>query len=220
MSGDKILCERELSCFAPIEAHFRFMDLHAPGLQNELVHLEPLDERFREQLRASDAVNSIWLSLPAIQRGAGFDAYYDHVLKQREQGEIYSFAVLDPNDNDRFVGVTALLSPNKMHRRVRLGYTWIEPHLRGRGVYAAIQKLLIQRALDWGAKRVEWYVEERNTRAIRAIESLGALKEGVLREYEKFADGEWVDVAVLSMLRDEAKEAIRRLTAIMADSEA
>ena len=196
------------------------MDLNAPGLHNELVHLEPIDERFREQLRASDAVNSIWLSLPAIQRGAGFDAYYDHVLKQREQGEIFSFAVLDPNDNDRFSGVTALLYPNKMHRRVRLGYTWIEPHLRGRGVYAAIQKLLIQRALDWGAKRVEWYVEERNTRAIRAIESLGALKEGVLREYEKFADGEWVDVAVLSMLRDEAKEAIRRLTAIMADSEA
>jgi RimJ/RimL family protein N-acetyltransferase len=196
------------------------MDLHAPGLQNELVLLEPLDERFREQLRASDAVNSIWLSLPAIQRGAGFDAYYDHVLKQRELGEIYSFAVLDPSNQDRFVGVTALLFPNKMHRRVRLGYTWIEPHLRGRGVYAAIQKLLIQRALDWGAKRVEWYVEERNTRAIRAIESLGALKEGVLREYEKFADGEWVDVAVLSMLRDEAKEAIRRLTAIMADSEA
>ena len=196
------------------------MDLNAPGLHNELVHLEPIDERFREQLRASDAVNSIWLSLPEIQRGAGFDAYYDHVLKQREQGEIFSFAVLDPNDNDRFSGVTALLYPNKMHRRVRLGYTWIEPHLRGIGVYAAIQKLLIQRALDWGAKRVEWYVEDRNSRAIRAIESLGAMKEGVLREYEKFADGEWVDVAVLSMLRDEAKEAIRRLTVIMADSEA
>ena len=68
------------------------MDLTAPGLQNELIHLEPLDERFREQLRASDAVNSIWLSLPAIQRGAGFDAYYDHVLKQSQENEIYAFA--------------------------------------------------------------------------------------------------------------------------------
>ena len=196
------------------------MDLTAPGLQNDLIHLEPLDERFREQLRASDAVNSIWLSLPAIQRGAGFDAYYDHVLKQGQENVIYGFALLDPNDGDRFVGVTALLYPNKMHRRVRLGYTWLEPHLRGQGVYAAIQKLLIQRSLDWGAKRIEWYVEDRNTRAIRAIETLGAMKEGVLREYEKFADGEWVDVAVLSMLRDEAKEAIRRLSLIMADSEA
>ena len=196
------------------------MDLTAPGLENELICLEPLDERFREHLRASDAVNSIWISLPAIQRGAGFDAYYDHVLKQSEQNELYAFALLDPNDGHRFVGVTALLYPNKMHRRVRLGYTWIEPHLRGRGVYSAIQNLLIQRALDWGAKRIEWYIEDRNTRAIRAIQTIGAVKEGVLREYEKFADGEWVDVAVLSMLGDDAKEAIRRLSLIMADSEA
>lgn len=196
------------------------MELNGPSLENDRIHLEPLDERFREHLRASDAVNSIWLSLPAIQRGAGFDAYYDHVLKRSQCGEIYGFALLDPNDHDRFVGVTALISPNKMHRRVRIGYTWLEPHLRGQGIYAAIQKLLIQRALDWGAKRIEWFVEDRNDVAIRAIHSLGAVKEGVLREYEKFADGEWVDVAVLSMLRDEAKDAIRRLDQILADTEA
>lgn len=195
------------------------MDLSAPGLENELIRLEPLAERFREDLRNSGAIEYMWLSLPAIQRGAGFDSYFDHVLKQGDAGEVLGFALLDPNDNGRFVGVTALMYPNKMHRRVRLGYTWLEPHLRGLGVYAAIQKLLIQRALDWGAKRIEWYVEERNARAIRAIESIGALKEGVLREYEKFADGEWVDVAVLSMLRDEAKSSVHRLEAIMAASE-
>lgn len=194
------------------------MELNAPGLENDLIRLKPLDEGFRESLRASDAVNQIWLSLPAIQRGAGFDAYYDHVLKRAELNELYGFALLDPNDKDRFVGVSALLYPNKMHRRVRIGYTWLEPHLRGRGIYAAIQKLLIQRALDWGAKRIEWYVEDRNSRAIRAIRSLGAQKDGVLRDYEKFADGEWVDVAVLSMLRDEAKEAVRRLDMMMADT--
>lgn len=196
------------------------MDLTAPGLENEYVRLAPLNEQFREDLRSSDATEHMWSSLPAIQRGAGFDAYYDHVIKQVETGEMFPFALLDPNDSDRFVGVTALVGPNKMHRRVRLGYTWLEPHLRGHGIYAAIQNLLIQRALDWGAKRVEWYVEEPNTRAIRAIESLGAIKEGVLRQYEKFADGEWVDVVVLSMVRDEAKEALRRLGVIMADSEA
>ncbi|MEO0606921.1 MAG: GNAT family protein [Pseudomonadota bacterium] len=196
------------------------MDLTAPGLANDMICLEPLDERFREDLRASGATEYMWLSLPAIQRGAGFDAYYDHVLKRGDAGDMHAFALLDPSDDNRFVGVSALMSPNKMHRRVRLGYTWIEPHLRGRGVYAAIQKLLIQRALDWGAKRIEWFVENRNERAVRAIQAIGATKDGVLRQYEKFADGEWVDVAVLSMLRDEAKDAIGRLDAIMADANA
>lgn len=196
------------------------MDLTAPGLNNDLIRMEPLDERFREDLRTSGAVEYMWLSLPAIQRGAGFDAYYDHVLRHGDADEIYGFALLDPNDGDRFVGVSALMYPNKMHRRIRLGYTWIEPHLRGHGVYAATQQLLIQRALDWGAKRIEWFIEAENERAVRAVESLGAMNEGVLRQYEKFAAGEWVDVAVLSMLRDEAKDAIRVLSAIMADSEA
>ncbi|MEL6666127.1 MAG: GNAT family protein [Pseudomonadota bacterium] len=196
------------------------MDLTAPGLENDFIKLVPLDEQFREDLRSSDTAEHMWSSLPAIQCGAGFDAYYDHVQRQATTGEMYAFALLDPNDSDRFVGVTALVSPNKMHRRVRLGYTWLEPHLRGRGIYAATQKLLIERALEWGAKRVEWFVEEPNTRAIRAIQSLGAIKEGTLRQYEKFADGEWVDVVVLSMVRDEAKEAIRRLGLIMAESEA
>ncbi len=195
------------------------MELSAPGLENDLIRLEPLSERFREDLRTSGAVEYMWLSLPAIQRGAGFDSYFDHVIKRGDAAEILGFAVLDPNDSGRFGGVTGLIDQNKMHRRVRLGYTWIEPHLRGRGIYAAIQRLLIQRTLDWGAKRIEWYVEARNTRAVRAIESLGAIKEGVLREYEKFADGEWVDVAVLSMLRDEAKGAVHQLDAIMAASE-
>ena len=131
------------------------MELTALGLDNDLICLEPLDERFREHLRASDAVNSIWLSLPAIQRGAGFDAYYDHVLKRGDMGELNGFALLDPNDDKRFVGVTALVYPNKMHRRLRIGYTWLEPHLRGRGIYAATQKLLIQRALDHGVNLLD-----------------------------------------------------------------
>ena len=196
------------------------MDLTAPGLDNDLISLAPLDEQFREHLRSSGATEHMWSSLPAIQRGAGFDAYYDHVQRQAASGEMYAFALLNPNDKGRFVGVTAFVNPNKMHRRVRLGYTWLEPHLRGHGIYAAIQSLLIERALDWGAKRIEWFVEEPNMRAFRAIESLGAIKEGVLRQYEKFADGEWVDVVVLSMVRDEAKEALRRLGLIMAESEA
>ena len=195
------------------------MDLTAPGLENDLIRLEPLTERFREDLRKSGAVEYMWLSMPAIQHGAGFDAYFDHFVKCGKAGEQLGFALLDPNDRNRFVGVTAFLYPNKMHRRIRLGYTWLEPHLRGRGLYAAIHKLLIQRALDWGAKRLEWYVEERNVRAVRAIESIGAVKEGVLREYEKFTDGEWVDIAVLSMLRDEAKAAVHRLDEAMAASQ-
>lgn len=196
------------------------MELNEPGLENSRVKLENFGETHREQLRASNAIDYMWQSMPAIQRGAGFDTYFDHVLRELEAGEMIGFAVLDPNENHRFVGVTGFMEPRRVHRRVKLAYTWIAPHLRGQGIYAAVQSLLIQRALDWGARRMSWHVEDKNERAVRAIEALGAIKEGVLRQRLRYNDGEWADIAVLSMLREEAKGAVRHLNARLAELDA
>ena len=113
------------------------MELNAPGLMNELICLDPLAEEHRESLRATSAVDHMWMSMPAIQRGAGFDTYFDYTLKGAKSGDALAMALLDPNDGDRFVGVTAFLDPSKLHRRVRLGYTWLAEHLRGKGVFDA-----------------------------------------------------------------------------------
>jgi RimJ/RimL family protein N-acetyltransferase len=192
------------------------MDLTAPGLSNSVISLEPLNEAHREALRATDAVAHMWISMPAIQRGAGFDVYFDYMLRCAKDGTDYALAILDPRDNDRFVGVTAFLGPSRIHRRVGIGYTWIEESLRGKGVYDAIKLLMIQRAIKWGAKRIEWLIEAPNTHAIESIERRGAVREGVLRQYHKLADGTWVDVVVLSLLRDEANATIERLEEALA----
>ncbi|MEM1036234.1 MAG: GNAT family protein [Pseudomonadota bacterium] len=186
------------------------MELNAPGLMNDLICIDPLTEDHREALRATSAVNQMWLSMPAIQRGASFDTYFDFTLRSAKSGEALPMALLDPNDGNRFVGVTAFLEPSKLHRRVRLGYTWLAEHLRGKGVFDAVKFLMIQRAIDWGAKRLEWQVEATNDRAIVAIERLGAVREGVLRQRTKLADGTWADVIMLSLLRDEAKAVLTR----------
>ncbi len=188
------------------------MDLTAPGLENQLVRLEPLSEAHREILRSSNAVEYMWQSMPAIQRGAGYDAYFDFVLRNGKHDDLIAFAVIAPEDG-RLIGVTAFIDPNRTHRRVEIGYTWIDEAMRGRGIFRALQSLLITRAVMWGARRIGWRVEARNQRAIRAIEALGARREGILRNYSRFADGTWVDIAVLSLLRDEAKAAVMRIDA-------
>ena len=109
--------------------------------------------------------------------------------------------------------MTAYVQPVRIHRRVMIGYTWIDAQYRGRGVFQDVQCLLIKRAIMWGARRIGWHVEGRNTRAVRAIEALGAHYEGTLRNYARFTDGTWVDIVLLSMLREEAKEAVIRLEA-------
>ncbi|GAB5458097.1 MAG: GNAT family N-acetyltransferase [Henriciella sp.] len=196
------------------------MDLTDPGLCNDYIALERLDEIHREPLRVSNAVEFMWLSLPAVQRGAGFDAYFDHILSSAKKSRIIPFALRDPQRDGRFVGVTAFIDPDRTHRRVNIGYTWIEPYLRGKGIYSAIQRLMIQRALDWGARRIGWPIESENTRAIRAVESIGAIREGTLRSNARFADGQWVDITICSMLRDEAKAALLRLDEAIAAKQA
>lgn len=188
------------------------MDLTAPGLENDYIRLEPLNEGHREMLRKTAAIEHMWLSMPVIQRGAGFDAYYDFMIRSAKAEEAVPFAIFDKRA-DRMIGVTAYLQPTRMHRRLMIGYTWLEESVRGKGMFRAIQSLLIKRAVMWGVRRIGWHVEARNERAIRAIKGLGAKYEGTLRNYARFADGTWVDITLLSMLRDEAKDAVIRLEA-------
>lgn len=195
------------------------MDLSAPGLENARIRLVVMAEEHRELLRNTSAVEHMWNSMPAIQRGAGFDAYYDYMLQCAKVNQALSFVIMCAKTS-HFIGVTAYLFPDKMHRRVLISYTWIDEPFRGKGVYKAVQALLIQRALDWGARRIGWNVEASNERAINAIQSIGAKHEGVLRSYSRFADGTWADIAMLSLLRDEAKAVVKRLNAELAVSEA
>ncbi len=190
------------------------MNLTAPGLENADIRLEPLSEAHREPLRATKAAEFIWRSLPVIERGAGFDPYFSHVLCLAKKGETLPFAIICRADN-RLVGVTAFVGANRKHRRVMIGYTWLDASVRGRGVYKGVQSLLIKRAIMWGARRIGWHVEAHNTLAINAIKALGAVHEGTLRSYSRFADGTWVDIALLSMMREEAKDAVLRLDARM-----
>lgn len=188
------------------------MDLAAPGLENAIIRLEPLCEDHRERLRATDISRHMWESMPAIQRGAGFDAYFDHMLRGARDKEAVPFVVFDQK-TDKLVGVTAYLDPVRTHRRVMIGYTWVDPSMRRRGLFRTIQCLLIKRAILWGARRIGWQVEARNKLAVQAIEALGAKYEGTLRNYARFADGTWIDLCLLSLLRDEAKAIVLKMEA-------
>ena len=108
------------------------------------------------------------------------DAYFDHTLRMAKLGTGQAMTAIRLSDN-QIVGLAAFLSPNRMNRRTRIGYTWIEPSLRGSEIVEHIHYLMLKRAYQWRARRVAWWLSERNQRAIASVEKLGAVKEGVLR---------------------------------------
>ncbi len=186
------------------------MELGAPGLHTAMLRLEPLDESHRTTIRTSNAVEHMWSSMPLIATGTNIDAYIDHSLKMAKLGTGQVMAAVREED-DRLIGLSAFLNPNRMNRRTRIGYNWIQPDLRGSEVVDHIQYLMLKRAYQWRARRVAWWLSQKNERAIAAVEKIGATREGVLRQHTRFADGSWADLVVLSLVGDEIRDAMAAL---------
>ena len=187
------------------------MELGAPGLETSLIRLSPLDESHRDALRSSGAIEYMWTSMPLIATGTSFEAYFDHTLRMAQLGTGQGMAAERKSDG-KLVGLAAFLLPNRLHRRTRIGYTWIGEPYRGSGLVDHIQFLMLRRSLGWRARRVEWMLSTRNARAIASVEKLGATREGMLRQHSRFADGSWADLVVLSLIGEEIAAAVSVLS--------
>jgi RimJ/RimL family protein N-acetyltransferase len=193
------------------------MELGAPSLSTSLIRLEPLSEEHRHILSQTDAVDHMWSSMPVIATGTNFDAYFDHTIKMAELGTGLGLAAINI-ETGNLVGLAAFLSPNRLNRRTRIGYTWLRKELRGTSVNDHIQFLLLKRAFQWRARRVEWWIATRNERAIGSVEKIGAVFEGTLRSHTRFSDGTWADIAVYSLVSDEIRKAMVDLSARIDES--
>ena len=123
------------------------------------------------------------------------------------------WCVIDPAD-DTPVGVSAYLDIREHDRTLEVGHTWYTARARGTKVSPAAKLLLFSHAFDTlGFERVCLKTDERNARSRRAMEKLGAVFEGVLREVVPMPDGFRRSSAYYSVLRREWPGVRERLEA-------
>jgi RimJ/RimL family protein N-acetyltransferase/ubiquinone/menaquinone biosynthesis C-methylase UbiE len=159
------------------------MTIAVPVLTGEWVQLEPLAAAHGDGLRRAADDDRIWEHTLVVARGAGFDAWFDDVLAQRDAGRQVPFAVRRLAD-DQLVGSTSFLDPSPRHRRVEIGSTWYNPAAWGTCVNAECKLLLLTHAFTvLGMNRVSFVTDARNARSQAAIAKLGAVREGVLRAH-------------------------------------
>lgn len=187
------------------------MDLTAPGLENPIVRLEPIAARHRGHIFASAIEESIWKWMPALPGGTNLENYFEYILKAQKCGLAATYVLFRQHD-DAFAGVTGFNEINKIHRRVRNALAWHPPHLSTPELYQAGQLAMIQRAYDWRAKRIEWQVNTNNDYILTQLEAVNPTREALFRNYERTADGVWVDKAIYAMTRPEMAGAIHRLS--------
>ena len=186
------------------------MKLDAPGLETRLIRLEPLAERHREELLSNEVQAELWRLMPTIPAGNTRTVYFDHVLRMPALGTGQGYAVI-LQETGALIGFAAFLAPNRPHRRLRIGYIWLDTAWRGQATSIHIQYLLLRRAVQWRARRVEWMMSTRSERSAQLLDRWGVQREGILREHSRMADGSWSDVIVFSLVGDEIRAMVSRL---------
>jgi len=170
-------------------------------LEGRVVRLEPLDERHRDDLLAAAAEDpAIWRYMSADLSAA--DAWPDY-LAGALRPEYVAWATVE-RAADRAVGSTRFGDIAPEHGRVEIGWTWIAPSRQRSAVNTEAKLLQLTYAFDTlGAGRVALKTDLRNERSQRAIERLGAVREGVLRRHLRLPDGHVRDTVYYSILADE-----------------
>ena len=161
-----------------------------------------------DQMGADEQVLTYMPALPG--RGLTYKAHQAHILSEAKAERMAPYAVYDRADG-QWIGGATFAKIDRVHRCLGVDFIWLNEAFRTSTYHLAIQALLIERSLDWGAKRLEWRIDNRNTRAIGAIKKIGATTEGVLRASRRMANGEWADMAVFSMVGQELRTGLEEL---------
>ena len=101
-------------------------------------------------------------------------------------------------------GVTTYYEVVPAQRTVAIGSTWLSRRHQRTGVNTGAKLLLLTRAFETlGCVRVVWHTDVLNLQSQRAIEGLGAQREGLLRKHKLRLDGTWRDTVQYAMTDDD-----------------
>ncbi len=129
--------------------------------------------------------------------------YVQHAIKSYGKGTQIPFVVVDQQTNT-IVGSTRLYNISVEQRTVELGQTWYHPSVQRTSINTECKYMLLQYAFEkLHMLRVQIKTDVRNEKAQRAIERLGAVKEGVLRNERKLPRGHVRDAVVYSIIASE-----------------
>jgi N-acetyltransferase len=181
------------------------VDIHPVTLEGRIVRLEPLSLDHLDDLAAAGQDETIWTFMlygrPTTP--AGMRAWIEDILARQARGGDLAFAVV-LREVGRAVGSTRYLDIRREHRGLEIGGTWYAPACQGTLVNPECKYLLLRHAFEnLGCLRVQFKTDLRNHRSQRAIERLGAVREGVLRDHMITPDGVVRSSVMYSILRGE-----------------
>lgn len=181
------------------------MKIEPVELVGHRAHLVPLAAEHVPALLEAGRDPAVWTYLPRHPRTlADMEDLVAEALARRDAGVDFPFVIRDRHDNDRVVGSTRFCDIDKENRSLEIGWTWLSPDVWRTRINSECKRLLLGHAFETlGAIRVFFKTDARNVRSQKAIERLGAVKEGVWRKHRILPDGFIRDSVYYSIVDDE-----------------
>lgn len=176
-------------------------------LSSNGITLAPLQLNHEAGLQEAAADGELWnIRVTSVPEPQHTRDYIKTALLGREQGHRFPFVVIDES-NGKVLGSTSYHDILADVRRVEIGYTWYAKSVQRTHVNTTCKLLLLSHAFEvLNCNVVGWRTDNFNVASQRAIERLGARKDGVIRGNSMRRDGTIRDTVMYSLHRGEWPE--------------
>jgi N-acetyltransferase len=176
-------------------------------LESGRVRLEPMARDHLAGLEEAARDGELWnLRVTSVPAPGEAPQYIEVALKGLEDGHMLPFVVRDIASG-KVIGSTRYHDIVAAVERLEIGYTWYGKSWQRSHVNTSCKLLLMTHAFETlGAKLVGWRTDNYNFASQKAIERLGARKDGVLRHHALRRDGTVRDTVMYSLAAGEWPE--------------
>jgi RimJ/RimL family protein N-acetyltransferase len=181
-------------------------------LEGHGIRLEPLGIEHHDALEAVAADGRLWeLWYTSVPARGETRAYISDALAGQQKGQMLPWVVREAGSGV-IAGTTRYHDIVPVIDRVEIGYTWYGARWQRTHVNTVCKLLLLGHAFDTlGCAVVGLRTDNFNFTSQRAIEALGAKRDGVIRHHMARRDGTARDTVIYSILAGEWGDVRRHL---------
>jgi len=186
------------------------------ALENEVVLLKPLTKEDEKGLLAAGSYPEIWSYLSTtIENTMDVHNFVEKALSKKEKMEEFPFVIVD-NHSGQIIGSTRFMDIDYKHKRLEIGTTWLTPACWRSAVNTNCKYLLLSYCFEvLCLQRVQIKTDHENKRSQKAIERIGATKEGILRNHMVRKDGSTRHTVMYSITIEEWPEVKTQIESLL-----
>ncbi|MGE7600454.1 GNAT family protein [Lysinibacillus fusiformis] len=189
------------------------------ALENEIVKLKPLELNDLSGILEAASYPEIWSHMSTtIEKMVDVNNFVENALLMRRNKTEFPFVIVDKKTGE-IIGSTRFMDIDDTHQRVEIGTTWLTPAYWRTAINTNCKYLLLQYCFETlHLQRVQIKTDHENSQSQKAIERIGATKEGILRNHMIRKDGTTRHTVMYSITLEEWPQVKIHLNQLLGES--